>query len=86
MVSSLKMCYIMLIKKSWKWLPQMGSKASTEALIFAAKEQAIQPKNIMHRIDRPLESLLCRFCEIKSNSARYTISNYEKLVQNEYKR
>ena len=68
------------------WLLQSCLKASTEALIFAAQEQAIRSNSIKYSIDRTTYSPLFRKCGVKVESVRHIISGCEKLSQNEYKR
>ena len=87
MVNSLEICQMMLIKKkSWMWLLQSGLKASIEALICAAQEQAIRSNSIKYSIDRTTDSPRCRMCGVKVESVRHIISGCEKLAQKEYKR
>ena len=73
-------------EKSWMWLLQSGLKASTEALICAAQEQAIRSNSSKYSIDRTTDSPLCRMCGVKVESVRHIISGCEKLAQKEYKR
>ena len=73
-------------EKSWIWLLQSGLKASTEALICTAQEQAIRSNSIKYSIDRTTDNPLCRMCGVKVESVRHIISGCEKLAQKEYKR
>ena len=70
-------------ENSWMWLLQSGLKASTEALICAAQEQAIRSNSIKYSIDRTTDSPLCRMCGVKVESVRHIISGCEKLAQKE---
>ena len=51
--------------KSWEWLRKGDLKAETEALIFAAQEQALRTNYIKHKIDKTAESPLCRLCSAR---------------------
>ena len=61
-------------------------KVETEALICAAQEQAIRTNYIKHKIDKTLNSPLCRMCGKRGESVQHTVSECEKLAQKEYKR
>ena len=45
---------------SWKWVLQSDLKVQTEALIFAAQEQALRTNYIKNKIDKTNESPMYR--------------------------
>ena len=73
-------------EKTWQWLSKGHLKAGTEALLFAAQEQAIRTKYMKCHIDKIGESPLCRMCGKKGESVQHITSGCEKLAQKEYKR
>ena len=52
-------------RKTWKWVVKSDLKVQTEALIFAAQEQALRTNYIKHNVDKTVDSPLCRMCRIK---------------------
>ena len=71
---------------TWKWVIQSDLKVQTEALIFAAQEQALRTNYIKHNIDKTAESPLCRMCREKGETVQHLICECSKLAQREYKR
>ena len=66
--------------------PKNGDlKVETEALVFAAQEQALRTNYIKFNIDKSLESPLCRMCGQKGETVNH-ISECMCLAQKEYKR
>ena len=72
-------------EKSWLWLQRSDLKCETEALICAAQEQALRTNYIKCRIDKSVESQLCRLCKEKGESIHHVVSECKKLAQREYK-
>ena len=48
--------------KTWDWSRKGAVEVETEALIFAAQEQALRANYVKFKIDMLGESPLCRFC------------------------
>ena len=61
-------------------------KIGTEALIFAAHEQALRTNYVKFNIDKSVDSPLCRLCGEKDEMINLIISECNKLAQKEYKR
>ena len=72
-------------QKSWKWVTKADMKATTEALIFAAQEQAIRRNYVKFRIDRTISSSLSRMCGQKGETVLRLVSEFSRLAQGEYK-
>ena len=47
-------------QKSWVWVTKADLKATTEALIFVAQEQAIRTNYVRFLTDKTISSPLCR--------------------------
>lgn len=73
-------------KNSWRWLQKSDLKSETEALIFAAQEQALRTNYVKCKVDKSIESPLCRLCKEKGESVNHIICECKKLAQKEYKR
>ena len=50
------------IEKSCQWLSRGDLKVGTEALLYAAQEQAIRTNYIKYHIDKTSDSPMCRVC------------------------
>ena len=64
-------------RKTWVWLVKCDLKCETEALIFAAQEQALRTNYVKNKIDRTAgtaDSPLCRFCKKKGESVSHITS------------
>ena len=61
-------------------------KVETEAMLYAAQEQAIRTNYVKHKVDKTAQSPICRICDKKSESISHIVSECEKLAQKEYKR
>ena len=61
-------------------------KAGTEAVIFAAQEQALRTNYVEFHVEKTVESPLCRMCNEKGESVGHFVSECSKLAQREYKR
>ena len=61
-------------------------KAGTEALICAARDQALRTNYVKHDIDKTLESPLCRLCGEKGETINHIVSECKMLAQREFKR
>ena len=71
---------------SWNRVVKSDLKVQTEALIFAAQEQALRTNYIKHKIDKTSENPLCRMCGNKGETVQHLICECSKLAQREYKR
>ena len=60
-------------------------KPETEALICAAQEQAISTNYTKFKIDKSVDSQLCRLCRGKGESVGHLASECTKLAQREYR-
>ena len=72
-------------QKSWDYVTKADLKATTEAFVFAAQEQAIRTNYIKFHIDRTISSSLCRMCGQKGETVLHLVSEGSKLAQGEYK-
>ena len=61
-------------------------KVETETILCAAQEQAIRTNYVKDKIDKTVQSTLCRICDKKIDTISHIVSEYEKLAQKEYKR
>ena len=61
-------------------------KVETEAMLCAAQEQAIRTKYVKRKVDKTVQSPLCRILDKKRESISHIVSEYEKLARKEYKR
>ena len=68
--------------KTWEWTWKGDLKVETEAVIFAAQEQALRTN---FNINKLVELSPCRLCGQKSET-NHIISGYKHLAQSEYKR
>ena len=71
---------------TWSWMMSSDLKSSTEALIFAAQEQAIRTKYVKFHIDKTIDSPACRMCGKSGETISHILSECSKLAQTEYKR
>ena len=53
------------IKGTWNCLKKADLKSSVEALICATQEQALRTHYVKFRVDKSVESPLCRICHAK---------------------
>jgi hypothetical protein len=74
------------IARTWKWLTSSDLKPETEALICAAQEQTLRMNYVKCKIDKSVESPLCRLCREKGESVSHIVSECKKLAQKEYKK
>ena len=72
-------------QSSWAWVSKSDLKPTTEALIFAAQEQAFRTNYIKFHIDKTVGSPLCRMCGQKGETITYVVSECSKLDQGKYK-
>ena len=72
--------------KIWEWTRKSDLKIGTEALIFAAQEQALRTNYVKFNIDKSVDSPLCRLCSEKGETINHIICECNKLAQKEYKR
>ena len=71
---------------TWEWMRKSDLKVETEALIFAAQEQALRTNVLKFNIDNTRNSSLCRLCGEKNESVTHLICGCKVLAQKEYKR
>ena len=69
------------IPKTWEWTRNGDLKVETEALIFAAQEQALRTNYIRFNIDKSVESPLCRLCGQKGETINHIITEWMCLAQ-----
>ena len=72
--------------RTWEWMRKSDLKVETEALIFAAQEQALRTNAVKCNIDRTKNSPLCRLCGELSESVTHLVCGCKVLAQKEYKR
>ena len=72
--------------KTWEWTRKSDLKVETEALIFAAQEQALRTNYVKFNIDKSVDSPLCRMCNQKGETINHILSECKMLAQKEYKR
>ena len=68
------------LHKTWEWKSDL--KVETEALIFAAQEQALRT-NVKFNIDKSVDSPLCRLCNQKGETISHILSECNMLAQKE---
>ena len=61
-------------------------KVETEAMLYAAQEQAVRTNYVQHKIDKTAQSPFCRMRDKKSETISHIVSGCKKLAQKEYKR
>ena len=71
---------------SWNWIVKSDLKSTTEALIFAAQEQALRTNYVKFHIDKTIDSPSCRMCGKTGETVSHILSECSKLAQVEYKR
>ena len=69
-----------------KWSRKSALKIETEALFFAAKEQALRTFYVKFNIDKSVDSPICRMCNQKGETINHILSECKMLAQKEYKR
>ena len=74
------------IVNTYGWLQKSDLKGCTEALICSAQEQALRTNYIKFRIDKTIDSPLCRMCGNKNETVSHIVSECSMLAQREYKR
>ena len=52
-------------KETWHWLRKADLKVETEAMLYAAQEQAIRTNYVKHKIVKTAQSTLCRMWDKK---------------------
>ena len=72
--------------KTWAWTRKSDLKVETEALIFAAEEQALRTNYVKFNIDKSVDSPLCRMCNQKGETINHILSECKMLAQKECKR
>ena len=72
-------------KRNWQWLNGGHLKKETEALIFAAQDQALRVNAIKHNIDRQEVSPICRMCGETNETVMHLSSGCAVLAKSRYK-
>ena len=67
--------------KTWEWTRKSDLKVATEALIFAAQEQALRTNYVKFNIDKSVDSLLCRMCNQNGETINHILSECKMLAQ-----
>ena len=71
---------------TWSWLTQQSLPRNTEAVIFAAQDQALPTNWLRAVIERvPDSSPLCRVCKSFNESVEHILNGCQKLANSEYK-
>ena len=65
---------------TWNLLRKANLNLETEAMLFAAQEQAIQTNYVKHKIDKTAQSLLCRMCDKEREPIPHIVSECENLA------
>ena len=66
-------------QKSWEWVTKADLKATIEAWIFAAQEQAIRINYVKCHVDRTISSSSCRMCGQKRETVLHLVSECSML-------
>ena len=61
-------------------------KVETEALFFAAQEQALRTSYVKFNMDNSVDSPLCMMCNQKGETINHILSECKMLAQKECKR
>ena len=61
------------VDKTWQWLSKSDLKIETEAFLCPAQQQAIRKNYAKHRIEKTIESPLCRLCGKKGESVQQLV-------------
>ena len=74
------------LNETWSWLLKQSMPKNTEAVIFAAQDQALPTNWLRAIIQRAADtSPLCRICREHNESVEHILSNCQKLANSEYK-
>ena len=69
--------------KTWEWTRKSDLEVETEALIFAAQEQALRTNYVKFNIGKSVDSPLCRMCNQKCETINHILSECKMLAQKE---
>uniref|UniRef100_A0A087XGF1 Reverse transcriptase zinc-binding domain-containing protein n=2 Tax=Poecilia formosa TaxID=48698 RepID=A0A087XGF1_POEFO len=72
------------IRKSYQWLEKAGLKDSTEALILAAQEQALNTRAIEAQIYHTRQDPRCRLCKEASETVQHITAGCKMLAGKAY--
>ena len=72
--------------RTWEWMRKSDLTVETEALTFAAQEQALRTNAVKFNIDRIKNSPLCRLCGEMSESVIHLVCGCKVLAQKECKK
>ena len=87
MVNFCGKCQRQLIKiRPGSGLGKSDLKVETEALIFAAQEQALRTNYVKFNIDKSVASPLCRMCNQRGETINHILSECKMLAQKKYKK
>ena len=73
-------------KETWNWLRKDDLKVKTGAMLCVAQEQEIRPNYVKHKVDKTVQSPLCRMSDKKSETISHIVSKCETLAQKKYQR
>ena len=73
-------------ERTREWVRKSDLKVETEALIFAAQEQALRTNVVKCNIDKTGSSPLCRLCGEKNETVTHLVCGRKVLAQKEYKK
>ena len=71
-------------ERTWEWMRKSDLKVETEALIFAAQEQALRTNVVKCNIDKTGSSPLCRLYGEKNETVTHMVCGCKVLAQKEY--
>ena len=66
--------------RNWEWTRKSELKVETEALIFAAQEQALRTNYVKFNIDKSVDSPLCWMCNRKGELINHNQSECKMLL------
>ena len=62
-------------KETWNWLRKTDLKVEMEAMLHAAQEQIVRTNYVKHKVDKIVQSPLCRMCDKKSEAVSNIVNN-----------
>ena len=71
--------------KTWERTRKSDLKVETEALIFAAQEQARRTNYVKFNIDKSVYSSLCTVCNQTGETINHILSECKMLAQKDYR-
>ena len=70
--------------RTWEWMKKSDLKVETEALIFAAQEQALRTNVVKCNIDKTGSGPLCTSFGEKNETVTHLVYGCKVLAQKEY--